>query len=140
MDVVYVLMEAGWDYNDEVFFQAESGGGSPHSFYTVKEDADKECDARNIEKFRSLWETGEIREYCYGINDLLPYDKKNDKEFKKNLDAVCQRLFALSFNEISDYLDEEAELSVVGESDDDWKELMSFTRMSFWEVVTVERG
>ncbi len=140
MDVVYVLMEEGWDYNDETYFRPEGGGGSPHSFYTVKADADKECDARNIEKFRSLWESGDIREYCYGIEDLLPYQSKKDKEFRKKLDAVCNRLFALSFAEISDYLDEEAEISIVGESDDDWKELMSYTRMNFWEVVTVERG
>ena len=140
MDVVYILMEEGWDYNDEVFFRAESGGGHPHSFYTNKEDADKECDARNIEKFKSLWESGEIREYCYGIDELLPYDKRKDKEFIKKLDTVCNKLFALSFNEAADYLNEEAEISIVGESDDDWKELMSYTRMNFWEVITVERG
>lgn len=140
MDVVYVLMEVGWDYNDEVFFQSEAGGGSPHSFYTVKAEADKECDARNIEKFRSLWESGEIREYCYGADELLPYDKRKDKEWRKNLDAVCMRIFALSFDELADYINEGAEVSVIGESDADWKELMSYTRMDFWEVVTVERG
>jgi len=140
MDVVYVLMHEGWEYNDEVFFRAESGGGTPHSFFTKEEEAQSECDKRNLKDFKSLWENGEIRQYCYGIDELLPYDDRKNKEQRKALDKICEKIFGLDFDEIGEEFMNDNDLKILSESDEDWKELMSYLKLNFWEVVPVERG
>jgi hypothetical protein len=140
MDVVYVLMHEGWEYNDEVFFRAESGGGTPHSFFTKEEEAQSECDKRNLKDFKSLWETGEIREYCYGIDELIHYNKREDKEKLRALDKICEKIFDKDFNEIGESFNDGEDLKILSESDEDWKELMSHLTLNFWDVVAVERG
>ena len=62
MNTVYVLMEEGWDYNDETYFRSEAGGGHPECFFLSEEEANKECQARNIASFKKLWANGDIRE------------------------------------------------------------------------------
>jgi len=140
MDTVYVLMHEGWDYNDEVFFRSEGGGGTPESFFTDEAKANAECDKRNIKDFKSLWETGEVRQYCYGIDELLPYDGRKDREKRKALDTVCEKIFGKDFDEIGEAFNDEEDLKILSHSDEDWKELMSHLKLNFWEVVTVERG
>lgn len=140
MDTVYVLMQEGWEYNDEIFFQSDGGGGRPHSFFTVEKDAQEECDKRNVKSFRELWENGEIRQYCYGIDDLIPYSDRKDKQKRKALDAVCEKIFGKDWSEIGDLFNDEEDVQIRSESNEDWKELMSYLKMSFWEVVPVERG
>lgn len=140
MDIVYVLMHEGWEYNDEVFFRAESGGGTPHSFFTKEDEAKEECEKRNLKDFRSLWETGEVREYCYGMDELIPYNGREDKEKRKALDKVCEKIFGKDFNEIEDAFNDSEDLKILSESNEDWKELMSHLTLNFWEVVPVERG
>lgn len=140
MDTVYVLMEEGWEYNDETFFQPESGGGRPHSFFTSEKDAQEECDKRNVKSFKELWESGEIRQYCYGIDDLIPYNYRKDKEKRKALDLICEKIFGKDFDELGESFEDEEDLVFKSEKPEDWKELMSHLKLNFWDVVPVERG
>lgn len=140
MDTVYVLMKEGWEYNDEVFFQAESGGGRPDSFFTDEALAEAECSKRNIRDFKSLWETGEVQQYCYGLDELIIYSNRDDKKKRKALDAICEKIFGKDFDEIADAFNDSEDLTILSESDEDWKELMSYLKLTFWEVVPVERG
>jgi len=140
MDTVYVLMEEGWEYNDEIYFRSEGGSGSPHSFFTDKEKAQAECDKRNLDSFRKLWESGEIREYCYGFDDLIPYNSRKDRAKRKALDKICEKIFGKDFGEISEDFYNDEDVKIESRSDEDWKELMSYLKLNFWEVVPVEKG
>ena len=55
MSNVYVLMEEGWEYNDEVYFHPDSGSGTPVKVFETHEAAITECNSRNIESFRDLF-------------------------------------------------------------------------------------
>lgn len=137
MDTVYVLMELGWDYNDETFFNPESGGGSPHSFFLNEEDAKRECDVLNVAKFKELWEHGEIKQYCYNFDELI-YLKDKDQD---SLDAICVKIFGKNFRELEQALDEDEDSAeFLSSSHEDWKHFISHFNMTFWEVVPVERG
>lgn len=141
-DIIYVLMEIGWDYNDEIFFQPEGGAGYPSSFYLNEDEAEKECQTRNLDSFKNLWATGEIKEHCHSIEDLLQYERDVEKKKlrKKALDKTCEKIFGKDFSELNDMLNDDESLESISKSDDDWKELMAFMRLTFWEVLTLERG
>lgn len=140
MNTIYVLMEEGWEYNDEIMFQPEGGGGSPHSFFLKEEDAQKECERRNLKSFKDLWKTGEIRNYCYGFDELIPYNFRKDKTNRKALDAICEKIFGKDFEEISEDFYNDKDVKIESNSDKDWKEFMSYLKLNFWEVVPVEKG
>lgn len=43
----YVLMEVGWQYNDENHFRPQDDGGVPQTVYSSKVGADQECKRLN---------------------------------------------------------------------------------------------
>lgn len=45
---VYVIMEVGWEYDDQYYLRVE--GGSPALYYTKKEQADTACAEMNAER------------------------------------------------------------------------------------------
>lgn len=145
---MYVLMEEGWDYNDEIRFTPECGGGMPRKVFEDQEKAQAECDARNIKELKSLFASGEIREYCYGFDDLIPYRSKHNEEHRAKLDTVCTKLFGVDWEQLSDitdnyrHYDREDQKLIIKESstDADWLELLGCINLNFWEVVTVEKG
>ena len=140
MDTVYVLMEEGWEYNDETYFHPESGGGTPHSFYTSLEKAQVECDKRNLASFKDLWKSGEIHDYCYGLDELVSYDLSKNKGRKKTLSALLEKIFGKDFEEMTEIFYGRGDIEIESDSDEDWKALMSHIKLTFWEVVPVERG
>ena len=141
MNTVYVLMEEGWDYNDEVYFRSDGGGGHPSCFFGSQEEADKECQTRNIKSFRELWQSGEIREYCYGIDELLPYESRKDKASKKLLNETCEKLFGLDWNEVDDQFSNEDRVTILESATDaDWTQLFDLMNLNFWNVVKVEKA
>ena len=141
MNTVYVLMEEGWDYNDEVYFRSDAGGGHPKVFYLSQEEADKECQTRNVASFRELWVSGEIREYCYGIDELLPYDDRKDKSLKKLLNETCEKVFGLDWNEVDDQLSNEDRVPVLESATEaDWAQLYDLMNLNFWNVVEVQKA
>lgn len=140
MNTVYVLMEEGWDYNDEIYFQAEAGGGHPKCFFTSEEEANKECTSQNLKSFKELWKSGEIREYCYGISDLLPYDDRKDRSKKKLLNETCEKLFGLDWEDLGEAFNNEEGLSIQEQPEETWATLFSLLKLNFWNVVTVEKA
>ena len=47
---VFVVMEIGWEYNDENYYRPESGGGIPTTAYRSKVEAQSACYEMNIDK------------------------------------------------------------------------------------------
>jgi len=50
---VYVVMEIGWEYNDENYYRPESAGGLPKVAYESKEDARVACAKMNASRAES---------------------------------------------------------------------------------------
>lgn len=67
---LYTVIEIGYEYNDEIMYQPESGGGTPLVAYTTKERAQKEVDALNKKSIMDLINDSELNQYGYGWDDL----------------------------------------------------------------------
>ena len=149
MSEMYVLMEAGWDYNDEFFYRSEGSGGHPHKVYASKEAAQTECASRNVARLKELFNSGEISEYYEGFHDLLPYNKTHDAEFYSRLDGACNKIFGVDFEQLGDIerrheykrSQNPSPQSLIKDSatDANWLELFNCTKLEFWEVVNVEK-
>ena len=63
----YVVMEVGWEYNDEVYYTTEDKAGKPSVVYKDKNKAEEVCRKCNIDKL--LQE--DLIHYCYDIDDVL---------------------------------------------------------------------
>jgi len=64
--VAYVVLQKGFEYNDEVYSQAESGGGHPHKIFFTEESARKEVERMNLEELKQT----NITDYTYDIEDI----------------------------------------------------------------------
>lgn len=141
MENVYVLMEEGWEYNDETYFHPESGSGTPTKAFATNEAAQKECDARNVESIRNLFTSGEANQYFYSFNDIIPYTSKKDREFTNKLEGLCQKIFGTGISGINDLLEEGDGVDInEGTTDQDWLDFQSMTTLNFWNVVEVEKA
>ena len=68
----YVVLQKGFEYNDEIYSSSESGGGNPHKIFFTKEGAKEEVEKLNIEEFKQT----NITEYTYDIEDI--WDDPNE--------------------------------------------------------------
>ena len=64
--IAYVVLQKGFEYNDEVYSQSESGGGHPHKIFFTIEAAKEEVDKINITEFKQT----NITDYSYDIEDI----------------------------------------------------------------------
>jgi len=60
---VYVVMEIGWEYNDENYYRPESEGGVPRTAYRDKDDAEEERCRLNIEMLKKPYAQKMITEW-----------------------------------------------------------------------------
>lgn len=145
MTKMYVLMEEGWEYNDEIMFRPESGGGTPRKVFTALSKAQKECDSLNVKELRKLFAEGEITEYFYGWDELLPRNERKSPEFRERLDKACTKVFGMDFDALGNYFDakgwrEAKHAGLQSATEKDWTEFLNCTKLRFWEVVEVEKG
>lgn len=75
----YVITEIGYEYNDEIYYQGESGGGTPVKVYLDKDKAQAELDRLNLESLV----TCEIGEYAYDLEDIIDDMSAFEKIIKK---------------------------------------------------------
>ena len=60
----FVVVEIGWEYNDEFYYRGESGGGTPRKIYLDKVNAQTEADRLNtIEKAKPYHERTMTEDY-----------------------------------------------------------------------------
>lgn len=50
----YIIQRLGWEYNDEIYYVSEVGGGTPKKVYTDEEKAQNECDKLNAKYLSGL--------------------------------------------------------------------------------------
>lgn len=63
----YVILNKGYEYNDEIYSESESGGGHPKKIFFTKEDAQKEINKLNILEFKQT----NIDGYAYDLGDIV---------------------------------------------------------------------
>lgn len=63
----YVVIEKGWEYNDEIYYRAESGGGIPMKVFKDKHKADTWAREQNIKCVRGQ----ELCSFYYDLEDIL---------------------------------------------------------------------
>ena len=74
----YVILQRGFEYDDEIYSNHESGSGFPQTVFFTKPGALEQTRKLNIEEFK----TTNISDYCYEIEDLCD-DVEKLKELVK---------------------------------------------------------
>ena len=89
----YVITEIGYEYNDEIYSQNDSGGGTPIRVFLDKEKAQAEVNRMNIDSLISC----EIGSYAYDLEEIIDdipafekiiskYDLKKEVNMKESYD------------------------------------------------------
>lgn len=139
MSDLFVLMKTGWEYNDEIYFRSK--GGLPSKVFECKNAAQLECDRLNVQEFKQLIISGEIRNYFYSYTEMLPYQLRKNKDFRNKVDNCCKLIFGYSFDFLGDQLYDGSKIEVLeSATNDNWLEFLSMTNFVFWEVVPVKKG
>lgn len=74
----YVILQRGFEYDDEIYSNHESGSGFPQTVFFTKPGALEQTRKLNIEEFK----TTNISDYCYDIEDICD-DVEKLKELVK---------------------------------------------------------
>lgn len=134
----YVLMEVGFDYNDETYFRYNGGGGHPSRVFTNKKKAEEAALKNNLTEFQKLIRSDEIREYGYGLDEVLANDVTEDDLLFQ--EGIFMTLFGKTAEDWWDSLYDSAATLQVEPTQEQWEKLFKCFNLNFWEVVTVEKG
>ena len=77
----YIILQKGYEYNDEIYSESDSGAGHPQKVFFNHESAQKECQRLDILEFKKT----NITEYTYDIEDILNCDESELLEFCNSL-------------------------------------------------------
>lgn len=77
----YIILQKGYEYNDEIYSESDSGAGHPQKVFFNRESAQKECQRLDILEFKKT----NITEYTYDIEDILNCDESELLEFCNSL-------------------------------------------------------
>jgi hypothetical protein len=77
----YIILKKGYEYNDEIYSEFDSGAGRPHRVFLNRESANKECQKLDIKEFKET----NITEYAYDIEDVLNCTESELLEYCKSL-------------------------------------------------------
>jgi hypothetical protein len=78
----YVILQRGFEYNDEIYSNQEPGSGFPKTIFFTKKTALDQVRKLNIAEFKSQ----NLSDYCYDIEDICDDVEKLEellKTFKK---------------------------------------------------------
>jgi hypothetical protein len=136
-DMFYVLMETGFEYNDENYFRHDGSGGHPEKVFTDKERAEEAAFQKGLEFFKRLVASGEIKDYGYGLEDILVSDVLEDDLLYE--EGMFMSVFGMTAEDWWSSLYDRNETKVVA-TDEQWKKLYNCFSLNFYEVVAVEKG
>lgn len=67
MNKAYVILEKGFEYDDNIYNEPESGGGNPKLITFTKEEAEQKARELNIKELKQV----ELCDYSYELEDVL---------------------------------------------------------------------
>jgi len=142
MQKSYVLLEIGFEYNDEIYYCSENSAGHPQSVFLDLETAKQVLLKKNIEKFQNLFSyPGNLSEYCYEADDLFNRNRK--KDFNKFLEKHCQCSLDVFIKNFIYHGDDEKEGVRIKDcllklSQEEWATYASFFNLTFFTLAEVE--
>jgi len=141
----FVLMEVGWQYNDEVYLKTDEGGGYPRKVFFSQEEAEKEVLELNLENFQGLIRSGELVNYDYDTMNLLTEYAEEKIGEDTRIDILFEKFFNINFDQwLGQSYNARRGLHPSQPSEDltteDWAELMKCFNLEFWEIVPTEIG
>jgi hypothetical protein len=78
----FIVLEKGYEYNDEIYSEPEGGGGSPKRIFLSRPDAQEYLKELNYESYKE----NDLEQYAYDIEDVLNVSLSEIEEFIKKLD------------------------------------------------------
>jgi hypothetical protein len=122
----YVLMEKGFEYDDNYYNPVE--GGSPKKIYFSLDEAKQESKKLDLQKFKNE----SIRNYTYDIDDVIrDYDKFNELS-NRLLEKYGKPTFQHRWMSLEEY---QLHPQANDEESEEYSKLVDF---SFFEVQEVE--
>jgi hypothetical protein len=136
----YVLMQVGFDYDDQNYSIPQGGGGHPTLVFTNKKKAEEECTKRNREEMKVRIQNGELREYANYLDEIL-HSQVLEEELMYE-EGIFMQAFGVSAEEWWRSCRHTSYSSSLQKlSEEQWNKLLDcFLPNYFWEVVTVEKG
>lgn len=133
----YVLMEIGWEYNDETYYQSSSGGGSPRKSFDSFEAATLECTKKNVEELKELFLNGELHDYAYDPDEIVDNPDELDAILKKLCGCTMEEWWENYYK--TDYSERKGPFTTEP-TFQQWSEIYDCFSLQFWEIVEVEKG
>jgi pantothenate kinase len=117
----YIIQEIGYEYNDEIYHQSNSGGGTPVKVFKSKSDAQAEVDKLNFNKFQ----TEPLCQYTYSLDDII-----------SNVEEFCEKLSKIAGKEInSEDIEGDYEFTLPKMSVKEFNSIKNMIDLSFYEIV-----
>jgi hypothetical protein len=141
----FVLMEIGWQYNDEVYFRLDESAGRPRKVFLSQEDAEKEVLELNFDNFKELIRSGDLVNYDYDMMNIITEYAEEKVGEDTRIDILFEKFFNINFDQwLGQSYNSRRGLHPSQPSEDvtpeDWVELMKCFNLEFWEIVPVEVG
>lgn len=122
----YVILQKGFEYNDEVYTEGE--GGNPQIVCFSKEDAKIKVDQLNFEEYKKR----SLIEYTYDLEDVLKVDVSEYENFNDSLVEKYGPIVATNrWDDTENILHPKANL-------EESKKYCDMTTLSFYDVVETE--
>jgi len=130
----YVVMEQGFEYDDQYYTRFE--GGSPHTLFTNKKKAEEAALLENLKEFKRVFKEGYLRDYAYDFDSLISEDATEDDLYFE--EGIFRQLLGQSAYDW--YKKREDVEFEVEPSEEQWKRLMNCFNIQFFYVVEVQKG
>lgn len=122
----YVILQKGFEYNDEVYTEGE--GGNPQIVCFSKEDAKIKVDQLNFDEYKKR----SLTEYTYDLEDVLKVDVEDYEKFNESLVEKYGPIVATNrWYDTENILHPKA-------SAEESKKYCDMTTLSFYDVVETE--
>ena len=122
----YVILQKGFEYNDEVYTEGE--GGNPQIVCFSKEDAKIKVDQLNFDEYKKR----SLTEYTYDLEDVLSVDVEDYEKFNESLVEKYGPIVATNrWNDTENILHPKASV-------EESKKYCDMTTLSFYDVVETE--
>lgn len=103
----YVIFERGFEYNDEIYSEPDSGGGTPKKVFFSKKEAIDEVNRLNASELKGCC----LSNYAYDLSDICDISKlqsayeKFDWKFDDEYLEIPSNATSEQIDEIAKYID-----------------------------------
>jgi hypothetical protein len=119
---VYTIVQVGWEYNDEYYYQGENGGGNPLSCYKDRSKAEAAVLEKNIAEYRTIGSSRWNQLGAYFCDGEYDFDSDDIEELEK---------LGVTLSDDGITLPESA-------SDEDMAQIIGLIGIVFYEITPLE--